>query len=55
MNNNTTHEKRDPMEAKFDEVPGYKKVFYIAFAIGVLYLASVFIFGSRLMSAGGGH
>ena len=44
------------MEAKFDEVPGYRKVFWIAFTIGIIYLGCVLAFGSHFFSvAGGGH
>ena len=47
---------KELMEAKFDEVPGYRKVFYIALAVGASYLAWVFTFGSHFFSvAGGGH
>lgn len=32
-------------ELKHDPVPGYKRIFYIVFTIGVLYLIAVFLFG----------
>lgn len=33
------------MELKHDPVPGYRTAFYIAFAVGMLYLAVLFILG----------
>ena len=55
MDNNNTHEIRERMETKFDEVPGYRRVFYIALAVGASYLAWLFAFGSHFFNTGGGH
>ena len=41
------------MELKHDAVPGYKKIFYIVFALGSLYLGWIFIFGNHFFGAGG--
>ena len=38
---------KEIMELRHEPVPGYKKIFYIVFAVGVLYLAAVFLFGSH--------
>ncbi len=40
-------EKEELMELRHEPVPGYKKFFFIVFAVGVLYLAAVFVFGSH--------
>lgn len=40
-------EKEEIMELSHEPVPGYKKIFYIVFAVGILYLAAVFLFGSH--------
>ncbi len=44
---------KEIMETKFDEVPGYKKVFYVAFATGVAYLLWAFTYGSHFFNSGG--
>ncbi len=38
------------MELSHEAVPGYRPVFYVVFALGLLYLAAVFFFTS-----GGAH
>jgi hypothetical protein len=38
------------MELRHDAVPGYRPVFYVACAVGIVYLVIVFIF-----FAGGAH
>ena len=38
------------MELSHEAVPGYRPVFYVVFALGLLYLAGVFLFYS-----GGAH
>lgn len=40
-------ESEEIMELRHEPVPGYKTAFYIIFAIGVLYLGAVFLFGSH--------
>ncbi|MCK4911780.1 MAG: hypothetical protein KAR83_09060 [Thermodesulfovibrionales bacterium] len=56
MDNNTTHERRELMETRHEEVPGYRRVFYIALATGIIYLGWLFAFGSHFFSvSGGGH
>jgi len=35
--------KEELMELKHDPVPGYRPVFFVAFAVGVVYLAIVFL------------
>jgi hypothetical protein len=39
--------KEEIMELGHEPVPGYKKIFYIIFTVGILYLATVFLFGSH--------
>lgn len=31
------------MELKHEAVPGYRKIFYVVFAIGIIYLSIVFL------------
>lgn len=40
-------EHEELMELRHEPVPGYKKIFYVIFAIGVSYLCAVFLFGSH--------
>ena len=35
---------KDNLELKHDEVPGYRKIFYVVFAVGVIYLSITFFF-----------
>lgn len=37
----------EKMELTHEPVPGYKTAFYIVFALGVLYLGAIFLFGSH--------
>lgn len=46
------HGKDELMELKHEPVPGYRKIFYIVFIAGALYLAGVFLFGSYVTSGG---
>jgi hypothetical protein len=50
-NNNSDH--KELMELKHEAVPGYKKVFYAAFALGLIYLGLIFTFGRHFFEAGG--
>lgn len=43
MSQGLRNEKGELLELKHDEVPGYKKAFYIAFTVGSLYLATLFL------------
>jgi hypothetical protein len=36
-----------PMELGHEPVPGYRRIFYIAIIVGVLYLAGVFLLGGH--------
>ena len=38
-------EKEELMELKHDPEPGYRPIFYIVFAIAVLYLGIIFLSG----------
>ena len=38
-------ENKEIMELGHDPVPGYRPAFYIIFAISLIYLAIIFIFG----------
>ncbi|MGR3318200.1 MAG: hypothetical protein ACUZ8O_06930 [Candidatus Anammoxibacter sp.] len=37
------NEKDVIMELKHDAVPGYRKAFYIVFALGIIYLGIIFL------------
>ena len=35
---------KELMELKHDALPGFRPVFYVVFALGIIYLAAVFYF-----------
>lgn len=43
MNDGLRDDKGELLELKHPAVPGYKKAFYIAFAIGMIYLGALFL------------
>lgn len=38
-------EKGERMDLSHEPVPGYKRIFYVALAMGLLHLAGIFLYG----------
>jgi hypothetical protein len=52
MSDGPRNDKGELMELGHDAVPGYRKIFYVIFVLGLSYLFFVFAFGDSFM---GGH
>ena len=51
MSEGKRNEQGELMELSHEAVPGFKKAFYVIFALGCLFLAGVFIFGGSGINA----